>query len=658
MGLVAFSASPYANCGESEGVNSVRDSILYINLGDVSVSAIRPTKGVNYLKSDFMISHHTERVNEAIDLLPGITIRDAGARNEGTFYLRGFDQRRVPVFMDGVPICVPYEGEMDIRRLQTATLAKISVQSAMPSLLLGGNTMGGVVNLISALPEKPLELRVNASTLWDAGFYVGTRQNKFFAAAGLSYLDRDYIRLPHSFKAVEGLQETRHLVNSDTRDLTFNAKVGYTTNSTDQYYISYTMIRADKGVPVYLGTSGKARFWRYPKWDKDELVFHSSTVLGKGTLNSRLFYDRYYNKLKSYDDIGCTTQDKKSSFTSVYDDYSLGAYLGYSLNLGENDLLHFGGNFKRDVHRQHDDDDPEAKMADDFYSFAVENTLDFAENWQFDAAVGLFGRKGTSAEKYEGAPDDPNNGIVDYPHTSNLDVNYQGALKWHFLPLHCASLSFARTSRFPTISERYSFKLGKAIPNPDLTTEHSYNLDLTVNGCLGDFVWSVSGYYSWLTNVIMEITGVDAGNPTIFQLQNKGHAQFRGVEIAAGYTFFRSLSLTGNYSYIDRVNTTDRSVKFTDVPHHKGVVALDWRLPYGFGISGDMTAYSSALSTSDGSLHVPGFAIFNLSVSYKFWKERLTLYGGVKNVADKLYYYTEGYPQAGRTFFASLKFQL
>lgn len=637
------------------------DTLPHVNLGDVTVTGVRAKKSVNMMTGDFMTGHNTQRVDEAIDLLPGITVRDAGARNEGSFYLRGFDQRRVPVFLDGVPIYVPYEGEMDMRRLQTATLAKVSVQRTMPSLLLGGNAMGGAVNLVSAVPDSPLELKANTSLLldansWDIGGYAGTRQDRFFASAGVSYIDRKYIRLPHSFTPIEGLQTSRHLVNSGTHDLTLNAKFGFTPNSTDQYTISYTMIRADKGVPTYLGRSGKARFWRYPKWNKDEIMFHSSTKIAEGSLESRLFYDRYYNKLKSYDDISCTTQDKESSFTSIYNDYSIGAYLGYGIRLHEKDLIRFGGNFKRDVHRAHDNDDPEARMADNFYSFAIENTLDFGKAWRLNAAAGLFGRKGTKAERYEGPADAPDNGIVDYPHTSNLDFNYQASLKWKFIKSHSAALSFARTSRFPTLDERYSFKLGKAIPNPDLTTEHSYNLDLTINGRISDFLWSVSGYYSWLTNTIMEITGVDPENPTIWQLQNKGKAQFRGFEVALSYTLLHSLTISGNYSYIDRVNTTDRSVKFTDVPHSKGVVAVDWRLKCGLSFAGDFTAYSSALSTSDGSLFVPGFAVINLNASYKLLNDMLTIRCGVRNLTDKLYYYTEGYPQAGREFYSSLQF--
>ena len=44
-------------------------------------------------------------------------VEHGGARNEYNLLVRGFNARRVPVFMDGIPVYVPYDGEMDLGRL-------------------------------------------------------------------------------------------------------------------------------------------------------------------------------------------------------------------------------------------------------------------------------------------------------------------------------------------------------------------------------------------------------------------------------------------------------------------------------------------------------------------------------------------------------------
>ena len=43
-------------------------------------------------------------------------VEHGGARNEYNLLVRGFNARRVPVFMDGIPVYVPYDGEMDLGR--------------------------------------------------------------------------------------------------------------------------------------------------------------------------------------------------------------------------------------------------------------------------------------------------------------------------------------------------------------------------------------------------------------------------------------------------------------------------------------------------------------------------------------------------------------
>ncbi|MDO4225534.1 MAG: Plug domain-containing protein, partial [Bergeyella zoohelcum] len=41
--------------------------------------------------------------------------------------LRGFDARQTPLFIDGIPVYVPYDGYVDFNRFTTADLAAIEV---------------------------------------------------------------------------------------------------------------------------------------------------------------------------------------------------------------------------------------------------------------------------------------------------------------------------------------------------------------------------------------------------------------------------------------------------------------------------------------------------------------------------------------------------
>ncbi|MDT8466614.1 Plug domain-containing protein, partial [Alcaligenes nematophilus] len=52
-------------------------------------------------------------VGAAVSVQPGVTVSAGGARNEQMGYVRGFDSRQVPLFLDGIPQYVPYDGYVD-----------------------------------------------------------------------------------------------------------------------------------------------------------------------------------------------------------------------------------------------------------------------------------------------------------------------------------------------------------------------------------------------------------------------------------------------------------------------------------------------------------------------------------------------------------------
>jgi Outer membrane cobalamin receptor protein len=93
-------------------------------------------------------------VSEALDNMSGINQDVQGGRGEGTLYIRGFDAKRIGVFIDGIPIYVPYDGNFDYARFLTADVAQIDVSKGFSSVVYGANTMGGVVNIVSKNRRK------------------------------------------------------------------------------------------------------------------------------------------------------------------------------------------------------------------------------------------------------------------------------------------------------------------------------------------------------------------------------------------------------------------------------------------------------------------------------------------------------------------------
>src|SRR3989339_848678 len=77
------------------------DSVF--SLGAVVVTG-KAKKEINNTVSAADIAKYAKPdVAKALNLLPGVTLSQMGARNEGGVYVRGFDSRQVALFMDGIP---------------------------------------------------------------------------------------------------------------------------------------------------------------------------------------------------------------------------------------------------------------------------------------------------------------------------------------------------------------------------------------------------------------------------------------------------------------------------------------------------------------------------------------------------------------------------
>lgn len=170
-------------------------------LGTVLVVAKRlPTTEIGDVGSDQVASVVTSKdllqfnrnnVGDALNLLSGVTL-STNSRNEKTVAVRGFDSRQVPLFIDGIPVYVPYDGYVDFNRFSTADLAAIQVAKGFSSLAYGPNTLGGAINLISRKPKKTFEadamVGVATGSEKQTSANVGTNQGTWYLQTGVSYI--------------------------------------------------------------------------------------------------------------------------------------------------------------------------------------------------------------------------------------------------------------------------------------------------------------------------------------------------------------------------------------------------------------------------------------------------------------------------------------
>lgn len=646
-GLVTFAQKP----GATESLDK-QDRVF--QLGEIIVLD-RSEDSLQRLSAHRMEKFNRTEISNALNLLSGVTLANVGPRNESVVYIRGFDLRQIPVFMDGIPVYVPYDGYVDMGRFTTFDLAEISVAKGFASILYGANTMGGAINLISRRPQDRLEVEGRAGMYSGNGYRwninAGSRLDKFYVQLGLSQIKQDYFPVSRDYSARE--QEVDHQRdNSYRNDFKANVKVGFTPNDTDEYVIGYINQQGEKGNPPYVGNDPAVmrRYWQWPNWDKESLYFITNTALGNSTqVKTRWYYDAFDNSLFSYDDSTYTTMNRPYAFQSFYDDFTVGGNIELESRLSDKNTLKFGTQFKRDVHRENNFDEPQGTYIDHTLSIGIESPYMVSKSLTVVPGISYNSRKSLEANDYNSDSDT----FLHFPENTNDAINAQLGAFWNINPSHTLQGSLSRKTRFATIKDRYSFRLGSAIPNPDLTAEYAINYDLTYTGrLLENLVLSTSIFRSDIKDIIQRIDNVEPG---LFQLQNAGNALFYGLEANLNYNFAENSTLGGNYSFIRRKNLTDPTILFTDVPQHKLLLFFDHSFGNKLNLLVSAEHNSERYSTSYGTV-ADSFTLANTRLSYSI-NRFLGIEAGVNNLLDKDYALVEGFPEPGRNYFVTIVFQ-
>ena len=660
-------------------------------LGEVEIIANKDgskssDNNVAVITQEDMQRNEVKRLSEVAQMTPGVYVDKKGPRAEQNFYVRGFDARRVPLFIDGIPVYIPYDGNVDFGRFTTFDLSRIDISKGSSSVLYGMNTMGGAINLITKKPTKELEGSIgygfetgkNAKTYGNnVDFNIGSKQELFYVQAGGSYMEDMGQQLSHKFTTdVNKNEDGGRRENSVQRDKKFNIKFGFTPNDTDEYAISYINQKGEKEQPYYagryLGYNQASRYWDWPKWDRESLYFLSHTDFGAVYLNTKIFHDTFKNTLHSFSNKEKTIWelDKSNKISSNsrsnYKDTAYGFGVEVGGDIGDNDTLKFATNYKHDKHKGAKYQEPEELMKDKSYSFGLENTYRFSDMTRLIVGASYDVRDGISAKAWATYPIPNTNNTVqrmeNYDTSKEHAFNYQAAIKHSFDGKDELSVSFAKKTYFPSMKERYSTRFNRYVSNPYLKPEIANHYELGYQRNFSDALRIETAlFYSKVKDAIGDInTGLYAGTgrrrTELKKSVNIEKAEYKGFELGATYFATSNLELGGNYTYMSaKYKNTDDS-RVYDIPKHKGFAYVDFKFMPKFSVYMSQELVSSRWSSSDKVTKLGGFGVTNLKFTYKP-TENLSIDAGVSNLFDRNYEYREGYPEEGRVFFSNVRYK-
>jgi len=294
--------------------------------------------------------------------------------------------------------------------------------------------------------------------------------------------------------------------------------------------------------------------------------------------------------------------------------------------------------------------EPKQTQSQRTWSIALEDTFNVTPDVDLIAGISYDTFDIQKAEEFDGT------NITNYPLGGAKAFNWQGAAIWRTSMDGQLHASVSARSRFAGIWELYSTRFGTAIPNPDLGAERARNYEIGWQSRLGDNVTAAATiFYSDVFDLIQTVEV----SPGMTQTQNVGDGAFYGFEASLDAEITPELMVGGNYTYIKReVNDAlQPNLRVTGVPEHKAFLYATYRPIAALSFTPSLENASSRWSDRSTSpaqafpyIRTGKYALVNVQAQYQI-NENFEIAAGVKNLLDRNYQLSWGYPAEGRNYF-------
>ncbi len=582
---------------------------------------------------------NASRLGDVLDQVPSLYLRDGAlGQSQGTsgtsgMSLRGVDQSRTLILLDGQPIQDARSGKVNWRVPFVEDIARVEVVPGSFSSLYGSNAIGGVINIITKQPDRH-EFTAKVKKGWgvasgeDASIYLREKlDNGLGFAAGLGYQNRDsyvndfVVKTPSgpTGTPVTGAQPitTRdgaaaYLVG-DKGTTPWNSanatvKLYYDLNDRDKIYTGIVYQKTDQGYtrpntylrdgagnPVWNGPldiNGQGVPLTEPNFVNNSPLHEAATryfVGYDGTLGNDYALKIDLAKIKraySFTFAG-TTATWDSGSGSLYDTPNTGldGTAQLTFPVGTRQVIVAGLALHNDTANQQvyslaDWRNPDTKTAvTGSYNGDSTTTSVFAQD-EISAADALTVYLGGRLDNWKTKGDSTVTTTTIYPSRSATAFSPKVSAVYRASEAATLRASFGRSFRAPTNEDMYTTSIigpRTTKGDPNLQPEHGTTWEAGGELRVTEFTKITATYYdTQLSNLIY----LQQVSPTLSLRINAGKARIRGIELGATSRLTNWLELDANYAYIDSVmleNAADPGSvgkRLTDSPKNIAGISL------------------------------------------------------------------------------------
>jgi iron complex outermembrane recepter protein len=594
-------------------------------------------------------------VDQLLQGVPGVYAArmDASSPNRiAQTYTRGLPgNSRTLVLLDGIPLNVLYDGQVDWSQLSTQDIERVEVVRGASSGLYGANAMGGVINVLSRAPEPGRLTRVGAE--------YGSMNSKRLTAAHSQSFGATSIRLSASHFSSDGYnmwrpETTVPVANRDAMGtVKDNASIKVIQEIDGSSFVEAGLsYLKDEATGFYKpGAPG------YVPQTREQYVPTLRYVRDTGSTNSSLVVYGRFGKQRA-DTLNPVTYQAISE-KGRYEDQTLGMSAQHSWTAFAGHRLTAGVDYLDGQIDNHFDYPGTARLRDTKgdltrYGIFVQDEMTFGERWKVNLS-GRYDHWKTGGNQTDTGPGQPNTNYVE-----RSDSGFSPKLAGLFKLTENLNLraSIGRAFNLPDMSNLYANSRRGTTTywgNPELTPETVKAYDFGVDYYFGPRGHlKATAYYNDAKDFIYSVRR----NATNVDKINVGVVTTQGLELEALYRPLNTLSVSASYTLNrSRIVENERDTalegkSLTNVPRQWGQLRADYQFAGGAVLFGVLNYVGKRYGNDVNTTVYKAYSTWDIGGSYPLAKAvtaRLT----VANVGDRRYEGI-GYLAPGRTVTASV----
>lgn len=621
--VIIFSLSAFAqeqipvNPEKSKEVNTEEKKAEdkdVIKLKEIVITATRTEKeaeqapgSVSVVTKKEMETRNIKTVDEAVDTIPGVfNRRHSLTDTQSSIYLHGMpDQKRTLILKDGIILNNGYDGSASFTGLSPENIEKIEVVQGPSSSLYGGNAMGGVVNIITKMPEKrEFILKSGYGSSWNRGESLDDLQ-KYYVSCGDKFFDKFHLLFNYGYKSTNGFSKymnvaptqptagitgwsyttdtkgnTRYLIGDKGDNTWWDDNIGikaqYDFSKASKISASYsrirykynydephTYLRDASGNPVYsyTGVSEKTFVAYTGAGAKDINQYNVNFETEIGFMKTKFSFGLNDEIKNWYTQAGASISGGTGGTVSSTPNQNYNADIQFTLPLFGRNILTFGGSFKQDTANteksklsEWKDEITITEMTNNYggkgitYAVFVQDEILILDN--LTAYIGF--REDWWKTK-DGYANQFGTGAFSETYDSRSDSAFSPKLAIVYKPFESTTLktSAGQAFRGPSVYELFGTYVSGSTTysgNPDLKPETVRSWDAGITQGLWKGAKISAAYFE---NYMKDLVYTTTVSSTEKKYMNVGKAETKGVMLEIEQRFDKYVRLFANYTYMD-----------------------------------------------------------------------------------------------------------